>query len=106
MHWRVAARHADDATPTNTGQAILAIDVAAFGDVAAFKARVDALVRTLRRSERLPGVERIWLPGEQSLERRRERSARGIPLSAPLRGELDRLAAETGVEPLRGEAGP
>ena len=29
-----------------------------------FKAAVDALVRDLRASERLPGVERIWLPGE------------------------------------------
>ena len=47
-------------------QAIVAIDIAAFGDVEAFKARVDTLVRDLRGSRRMPGVERIWLPGEQS----------------------------------------
>ena len=28
--------------------------------------RVDTLIRDLRGSERMPGVERIWLPGEQS----------------------------------------
>lgn len=97
--------NADDSTPTNTGQAILAIDVAAFGDVALFKARVDALVRTLRASERLPGVGRIWLPGEQSSERRRRRMERGIPLHEPLRRSLDRLAQDAGVPPLRCEGG-
>src|SRR5512140_3452955 len=60
----------DDSSTTNTGQAIMAIDLSAFGDVAAFKARVDRLVRELRASERMPDVERIWLPGEQSHERR------------------------------------
>ena len=28
--------NADDASPTNTGQALLAIDIAAFGDLPAF----------------------------------------------------------------------
>jgi LDH2 family malate/lactate/ureidoglycolate dehydrogenase len=37
----------DDDSVTNTGQAIAAINVAAFGDVATFKASVDALVRGL-----------------------------------------------------------
>src|SRR5690349_19124358 len=53
----------DDTSTTNTGQAVVAIDLSAFGDVADFKARVDRLVRDLRSSERMPGVERIWLPG-------------------------------------------
>ena len=62
--------NADDVTPTNTGQAILVIDLAAFGGAGPFKAAVDTLVRDIRTSERLPGVERIWLPGEQSHGRR------------------------------------
>src|SRR5689334_6585786 len=43
----------DDRTPTNTGQAIVAISLDAFGDVTAFKRRVDALIRALRNCERL-----------------------------------------------------
>ncbi|WP_240722071.1 Ldh family oxidoreductase, partial [Lactobacillus crispatus] len=58
----------DDTTITNTGQAIAAIDVSAFGDVDAFKARVDTLVRDLRGSARMPGVDRIFVPGERSHE--------------------------------------
>src|SRR5918996_1941541 len=40
--------NADDTTPTNTGHAIVAISVEAFGPVEEFKASVDTLVRELR----------------------------------------------------------
>ena len=43
---------------------------AAFGELDAYKARVDKLVRELRASERMPGVDRIWMPGEQSHAKR------------------------------------
>ncbi len=90
----------DDVSPTNTGQAIVAIDPAAFGDPDAFRRRVDAVIRDLRTSERMPGVERIWLPGEQSLAKRIAHARDGIPLAAGLRQGLDRLAAEIGIAPL------
>ena len=79
----------DDASATNTGQAIVAIDVAAFGDVEAFKARIDALVQELRNSRRMPGVERIWLPGEQSRIKREAYARDGIPLATALVRNLD-----------------
>jgi len=90
----------DDKSITNTGQAIVAIDVAAFGDVAQFKRRVDTLVRELRSSERMPGVDRIWMPGEQSAARRIDYAKNGIPLPAALLGTLERVAAEAGIEKL------
>lgn len=90
----------DDASATNTGQAILAIDIGAFGDVAAFKARVDQLVRDLRASRRMPGVERIWLPGEQSQARRVAYARDGIPIAAGLMSKLNQLAAELGIAAL------
>ena len=90
----------DEVTVTNTGQAIMAIDVAAFGSVSEFKKKVDDVARQMRGSARLPGVERIWLPGEQSHARRAERAARGIPLPAPLRAQLDTLARDLKIEPL------
>jgi LDH2 family malate/lactate/ureidoglycolate dehydrogenase len=90
----------DDTTPTNTGQAIMAISVEAFSAVDEFKRSVDAFVRQVRASERLPGVERIWLPGEQSHLRRQERAVRGVPVPAPLRRSLDQLAESLGIAPL------
>lgn len=90
----------DDVTPTNTGQAILVIDLKAFGDPGIFKDSVDGLVRDIRGSARLPGVERIWLPGEQSHQRRADSAASGIPLAAALINELNELAQELNIDKL------
>ena len=87
---------------TNTGQAIVAIDPAAFGDLAQFKASVDTLIRDLRSSERMPGVDRIWLPGEQSHEKRVRQAKEGIAIAPQLMKTLDDLAREIGIEPLGG----
>ncbi|HEX9685362.1 MAG TPA: Ldh family oxidoreductase [Burkholderiales bacterium] len=92
--------NADDTTPTNTGHAIVAINVDAFQPVADFKRSVDALIRDLRNSERLPGVDRIRLPGEGSHAARADRMTSGIPLPAPLAASLAQLAAELGIPPL------
>ncbi len=90
----------DFKTTTNTGQAIAMIDVAAFGDVAQFKQRVDDVVRELRASARMPNVDRIWLPGEQSQARRVAYGRDGVPLGPALRKTLDGVAAELGIAPL------
>jgi len=87
----------DAVSTTNTGQAILAIDLSAFGDVAGFKARVDRLVRELRASERMPDVERIWLPGEQSNEKRAANERDGIAIGPVLLQQLDQFAQEMGM---------
>jgi len=90
----------DDDSVTNTGQAIAAINVAAFGDVATFKASVDTLVRDFRNSSRMPGVERIYVPGEHSQETRAKRTRDGIPIAAALRRGLDQVADELGIAKL------
>jgi LDH2 family malate/lactate/ureidoglycolate dehydrogenase len=90
----------DDDSVTNTGQAIAAINVAAFGDVATFKAAVDTIVRDLHGSERIPGVDRITLPGERSEETRVARARDGIPIAPALMRGLDQLADELGIAKL------
>jgi LDH2 family malate/lactate/ureidoglycolate dehydrogenase len=90
----------DDDSVTNTGQAICAINVAAFGEVATFKAAVDTLVRDIRGSARMPGVEQITMPGERSEETRIARGRVGIPIAPALQRGLDQLADELGITPL------
>jgi LDH2 family malate/lactate/ureidoglycolate dehydrogenase len=90
----------DDDSVTNTGQAIAAINVAAFGDVAVFKASVDALVRDFRNSQRIPGVDRIFVPGERSHETRATRARVGIPIAPALMRALDRVADQLGLAKL------
>jgi L-2-hydroxycarboxylate dehydrogenase (NAD+) len=89
--------NADFQTTTNTGQAILVIDPDAFGDLAGFKARVDKLVRELRASERMPGVDRIWMPGEQSHQKKQLNEREGLALPPTLRAQLDAFAREIGI---------
>jgi LDH2 family malate/lactate/ureidoglycolate dehydrogenase len=93
--------NADDTTPTNTGHAIAVLDVAAFRPVAEFKRDMDRLIRELRGSERLPGVDRIRIPGDGSHATRAEREKNGVPLPAPLAASLAELARELGIAPLR-----
>jgi LDH2 family malate/lactate/ureidoglycolate dehydrogenase len=90
----------DDTTTTNTGQAIVAVDPDAFGDIDDFKARIDKLVREIRASERMPGVDRIWLPGEQSHAKRIANERDGVALSPALLAQLDAVARDLGIPPL------
>jgi L-2-hydroxycarboxylate dehydrogenase (NAD+) len=86
--------------PTNTGQAIAAISIDAFMPAAEFKRNVDQMIRDIRNSQRLPGVERIWLPGEQSRTKLLDRRIHGVPIPKALRDGLDALARDLNVAPL------
>ena len=90
----------DFSTTTNTGQAIAIIDPSAFGDLHEFKQNVDTLVRELKGAERMPGVDRIWLPGEQSYEKRKSHEAQGILMAPSLMKQLNDLAAQLNITPL------
>jgi LDH2 family malate/lactate/ureidoglycolate dehydrogenase len=90
----------DDDSVTNTGQAIAAINIGAFIDIATFKANVDTLVRDLHGSSRMPGVERISVPGERSHETRLARAKNGIPIAPALARGLNQLADELGMAKL------
>jgi L-2-hydroxycarboxylate dehydrogenase (NAD+) len=85
---------------TNTGQAIAAISIDAFLPATDFKRYVDQFIRDIRSSQKLPGVERIWLPGEQSHTKLQDRRAHGVPVPKSLRDNLDAVARDLNVAPL------
>jgi L-2-hydroxycarboxylate dehydrogenase (NAD+) len=82
---------------TNTGQAIAAIAIDAFMPAAEFKRAIDRVIRDIRNSPRLPSVERIWLPGEQSHAKLQDRRAHGVPMPKALRDSLDAVARDLNV---------
>jgi LDH2 family malate/lactate/ureidoglycolate dehydrogenase len=90
----------DDTSVTNTGHCIVVVNPASFGDPEQFRANVDTVVRDLRASKRLPGVERIWLPGEQSAIKRVQRGKDGVPVPPALRAALDKVASDLDIAPL------
>lgn len=95
----------DDVTPTNTGQAILALKIEQFSPVDAFKREVDTIIRDIRNSKKMPGVERIRVPGEVSHATYGERTRTGIPMNDALISQFGRVASDLGVEPLGARPG-
>ena len=95
--------HADVAS--NTGQFVIALDIARFMPLDAFKAEVGRHLVELRNSKLLPGFEEIRLPGDRRRECREERLRDGIPIPPPLLAQLDQLAGELGVKPLLARMG-
>jgi LDH2 family malate/lactate/ureidoglycolate dehydrogenase len=92
--------NADDSSETNTGHFIVALDVARFLPLDAYKAEVDRHVRELKESKRLPGVDEIRMPGERRRACREDRARNGVPLSPALVAQLDKMAGELGIERL------
>jgi LDH2 family malate/lactate/ureidoglycolate dehydrogenase len=87
--------------PTNTGHAIAAIAIDTFMPPAEFKRAVDRLIHAIRNSKRLPGVERIFLPGERSHAKFLDRRVHGVPITEALCQSLDAVAREYNVPPLQ-----
>src|SRR3954465_9637372 len=92
--------NADDASETNPGHFIIALDIPPFLPLAAYTAEVDRHIRELKDSKRLPDVDEIRMPGERRLACREDRLRNGVPLAAALVAQLDKLAGELSIDPL------
>jgi len=84
----------DPAAVNNSGHMIMAMRVDNFQPVETFKGEMDRVIREIRASKRMEGIDRIWLPGEMEHYRIRERLERGIPLAEAVVVQLRKLAAE------------
>lgn len=67
--------------PGQDGHVFIAIDVASFLPVAAFKARVDRIARQIRQSGRRAGIDALYPPGLLEAEFMRRYAVEGIPLN-------------------------
>lgn len=81
----------------NTGHFFLAIDVAAFGDPAAFRRSTGEMMRELRASRRAPGADRIYTPGEKEHEAAARADLEGVEIDDTLLEELRTLRDELGL---------
>jgi ureidoglycolate dehydrogenase (NAD+) len=77
--------------------ACLAVDVAALGNLDAFRAEIDRLVADLKALPKAAGFDEILMPGERGFRVMAERRAHGIPVPAGTRKRLAELAARLGV---------
>lgn len=80
--------------PQNVGHFFCLMDVAAFMNVAAMKARMDAMIDRIKACRRRPGVDEILVPGEPEARKAADNRAHGIPIGDETVAELHALAEE------------
>ena len=76
----------------NSGQFVIALDVARFVPPATFGAELDRHIGDIAQSKPLPGVTQVRVPGQERARRKCERTANGIAINAPLAKQLSVLA--------------
>jgi L-2-hydroxycarboxylate dehydrogenase (NAD+) len=90
----------EQASESNAGQFIIALDVTRFLPLAAFTAAIDRHVRDLASSKRLPGFDEVRVPGQGRVARRADRERNGVPLSETLLKQLADLANSLAIAPV------
>jgi LDH2 family malate/lactate/ureidoglycolate dehydrogenase len=90
--------YGDFAVPYDCSHLFIAIDVAHFGDPAAFRAASAAAAERIRTGKRAPGVAQLFAPGEPEW-RKREQARRQVELAPAVADMLKRLAHEMRVSP-------
>jgi LDH2 family malate/lactate/ureidoglycolate dehydrogenase len=75
------------------------LDPGAFGGLDAFRRQMDHLVRAAHAARPRPGVERVRVPGEAGLRRRREQGAAGVALYPTIMPAIAPWADKLGVPP-------
>jgi LDH2 family malate/lactate/ureidoglycolate dehydrogenase len=88
---------AERAVGKGIGHFFGAMRIDAFRDVAEFKAQIDDLVRTLRKTKPAPGTSGPLVPGDPEREAEKERSRTGIPLVPAVVADLQDISRLTGV---------
>jgi LDH2 family malate/lactate/ureidoglycolate dehydrogenase len=88
----------DPSKPADVGHFLVAIKPDLFMSLEEFKERMDYLYKRVVGSDKMPGVERIYFPGEIEQLKQEERLRTGIPYVAAeieaLNAEADRVAAK------------
>lgn len=75
----------------------IAVDLAAFGDLADFRENADQLGDAISALPKADGVDRILLPGERGNRIRAEREASGIPIPKGTWQRIAKVAEAVGV---------
>jgi LDH2 family malate/lactate/ureidoglycolate dehydrogenase len=82
------------------GAFVWAIEIDLFGE-ADFYSRMAALISMVTGATLAEGFDKIFLPGEIEDDKARDRLVNGIPISEPLLNNLNQLALELDVPPLK-----
>jgi len=83
--------------PSNIGHFLGAIRVDGFRPLSEFKATMDDLIRRIKSSSKLEGIDRIYIHGEKEFETSERRQREGIPLCHEVALDLQTIAKDLGL---------
>lgn len=81
--------------PYSLGHFFMAIDIESFTPLDDFKKTAGDILRALRRSQKAPGAERIYTPGEKEYIEKNKRDS--VTISDELLDEIKQISDETGI---------
>lgn len=88
----------DTSSETNTGQLVMALDLAAFGMSNDFAIKAEHVFNEMRSSTPLPGFDPVRLPGEGKAALVAQHRELGLNINSALRLDLSALAQEYGLD--------
>ncbi|MFX0198853.1 MAG: Ldh family oxidoreductase [Candidatus Hodarchaeota archaeon] len=88
----VKSIYKDLKNPNRCGHLFVAIRIQNFIDLEQFKTRIDDLIKKIKNSPKLEGVQKIYLPGEIEFENEEKSLKEGIALPKQVIEELEKLA--------------
>ena len=94
----IPAWHEATASQVANGHVHVAIDIARFIDLQAFKARVDLMIDLLKAAPLMPDVQEILMPGERAWKAHQVNQRDGIPVPEPVAVDLQALARRLRVD--------
>lgn len=82
---------------SRSGHFVMALNIAAFGPLAVFEARIEAMIAELKATPLAPGFEQILYPGEYEAVNEARHAAEGLDLPEQTVLDLRKAAADWGV---------
>jgi LDH2 family malate/lactate/ureidoglycolate dehydrogenase len=80
--------------PTGVGAMLMAVDIGRFMPLARFETLLSDYAAAIRNSQKAPGVERIFLPGEIEADRADASKSKGIEVDSQIVEKINLLLAE------------
>jgi LDH2 family malate/lactate/ureidoglycolate dehydrogenase len=84
----------DKPAPHKLGHFFIAINIESFVPVSVFKSITGAIMREIRTSAKVPGMDRIYLAGEKEFEMIEKRKKEGVPVNKALQDIMIKLKAD------------
>lgn len=88
----------DMTRPQRLGHLVMAIDVGTCRPLPEFVQAMEEMIRDLKATPHIEGIEEIYVPGELEMRRREERSRSGFAVSRVVLDEARAVGAELGVQ--------